>query len=113
MNQKFVSGIGNIYANEILYYCKLRPIKTVNHLSKKNILNIILQAKKVLNKAIIFGGSSIRDFKKTDGIPGNFQQNFKVYGKNNAQCSRHGCDGYIQKISVSSRSAFYCTKCQI
>ena len=113
MNQKFVGGIGNIYANEILYYCKLRPTKTVNQLSKKNILNIILQARKVLNKAIILGGSSIRNFKKTDGVPGNFQQNFKVYGKNNVQCPRHGCDGYIQKILVSSRSAFYCPKCQI
>jgi len=113
MNQKFVSGIGNIYANEILYYCKLRPTKTVNQLSKKNILNIILQTRKVLNKAIILGGSSIRDFKKTDGVLGNFQKNFKVYGKNNAQCPRHSCDGYIQKILVSSRSAFYCPKCQI
>ena len=113
MNQKFVSGIGNIYANEILYYCKLRPTKIVTQLSKKNILNIILQTRKVLNKAIIFGGSSIRNFKKTDGVPGNFQQKFKVYGKNNAQCSRHGCYGYIKKILVSSRSAFYCPKCQI
>ena len=113
MNQTFVGGIGNIYANEILYYCKLRPTKTVNQLSKKNILNIILQARKVLNKAIILGGSSIRNFKKIDGVPGNFQQNFKVYGKNNVQCPRHGCDGYVQKIFVSSRSAFYCPKCQI
>jgi len=113
MNQKFASGIGNIYANEILYYCKLRPTKTVNQLSKKNILNIILQTRKVLNKAIILGGSSIRDFKKTDGVLGNFQKKFKVYGKNNAQCPRHSCDGYIQKILVSSRSAFYCPKCQI
>ena len=113
MNQKFVGGIGNIYANEILYYCKLKPTKTVNQLSKKNILNIILQTRKVLNKAIILGGSSIRDFKKTDGVLGSFQKNFKVYGKSNAQCPRHSCDGYIQKILVSSRSAFYCPKCQI
>ena len=113
MNQKFVSGIGNIYANEILYYCKLRPAKTVNQLSKKNILNIILQTRKVLNKAIILGGSSIRDFKKTDGVLGSFQQNFKVYGKSKAQCPSNSCDGYIQKILVSSRSAFYCPKCQI
>jgi len=113
MNQKFASGIGNIYANEILYYCKLRPTKTVNQLSKKNILNIILQTRKVLNKAIILGGSSIRDFKKTDGVLGNFQKNFKVYGKNNAQCPRHSCDGYIQKFLISSRSTFYCPKCQI
>ena len=113
MNQKFVSGIGNIYANEILYYCKLKPIKTVNKLSKKNILNIILQTRKVLNKAITFGGSSIRDFKKTDGVSGNFQQNFKVYGKKNVQCPRNGCNGCIQKIFVSNRSAYYCPKCQI
>ena len=113
MNQKFVSGIGNIYANEILYYCKLRPTKTINQLWKKNILNIILQTRKVLNKAIILGGSSIRDFKKIDGVLGSFQKNFKVYGKSNAQCPRHSCDGYIQKILVSSRSAFYCPKCQI
>ena len=112
MNQKFVSGIGNIYVNEILYYCQLRPTKTVNRLSKKNILNIILQARKVLNKAIIFGGSSIRNFKKTDGIPGNFQQNFKVYGKNNTRCPRNDCSGHIQKILISGRSAFYCPKCQ-
>ena len=113
MNQKFVGGIGNIYVNEILYYCKLKPTKIVTQLSKKNISNIILQTRKVLNRAIVFGGSSIRDFTKTDGIPGNFQQNFKVYGKNNAQCPRHGCYGYIKKILVSSRSAFYCPKCQI
>jgi len=113
MNQNFVSGIGNIYANEILYYCKLRPTKIVNQLSKKNIFNIILQTRKVLNKAIILGGSSIRDFKKTDGTLGSFQQNFKVYGKNNTQCPRHGCNGYIQKILLSNRSAFYCPKCQI
>ncbi len=61
----------------------------------------------------MFGGSSIRDFKKTNGASGNFQQNFKVYGKNNGQCPRHGCNGCIQKISLSNRSAFYCPKCQI
>ena len=112
MNQKFVGGIGNIYANEILYYCRLRPTKIVDELSKANILNIILHTKKVLNKAIQFGGSSIKNFKKINGVPGNFQQNFKVYGKNNVQCIRRGCIGYIRKVLISSRSAFYCSKCQ-
>ena len=112
MNQKFVGGIGNIYANEILYYCRLRPTKIVDELSKANILNIILHTKKVLNKAIQFGGSSIKNFKRINGASGKFQQNFKVYGKNNAQCIRRGCSGYIHKISISNRSAFYCSKCQ-
>ena len=80
--------------------------KFASRLSKKNILNIILQTRKVLNKAIIFGGSSIRDFKKTDGVSGNFQQNFKVYGKNNTQCPRYVCGGCIQKVLVSGRAAF-------
>ena len=69
-------------------------------------------SKAVLKKAIFFGGSTIRDFKKTDGKPGNFQQNFKVYGKNNIKCPRDNCEGYIKKIVVSQRSAFYCPKCQ-
>ena len=112
MNQKFVCGIGNIYANEILYYCKLKPTKIVSQLSKKNIINIILLSKKVLNKAIQFGGSSIRNYKKIDGNSGNFQQNFKVYGKNNGVCPRHGCSGHIKKILVSNRSTFYCYICQ-
>ena len=113
MDQKFLSGLGNIYTNEILYHCKLKPTKNVSLLTKKNILNIILQARKVLDRAIMFGGSSIRNFKKADGVSGNFQRNFKVYGKNNTQCSRYGCNGYIQKILLSNRSAFYCPKCQI
>ncbi len=112
MDQKFVGGIGNIYANEILYYCKLRPTKNVNQLSNANILIIILQTRKVLSKAIHFGGSSIRDFKMINGVPGNFQQTFKVYGKNNVKCPRKGCDGYINKVLISNRSTFYCLKCQ-
>ena len=73
MDQKFLSGLGNIYTNEILYHCKLKPTKNVSLLTKKNILNIILQSRKTLNKAIKFGGSSIRDYKKIDGKPGSFQ----------------------------------------
>ena len=112
MNQKFVGGIGNIYANEILFFCKLQPIKIAKELSKKNILDIILYTKKVLNKAIRFGGSSIKNFKKIDGNLGDFQQKFKVYGKNNVKCPRSKCNGYIRKVLISNRSAFYCSICQ-
>ena len=112
MNQKFVGGIGNIYANEILFFCKLQPIKIAKELSKKNILDIILYTKKVLNKAIRFGGSSIKNFKKIDGNLGDFQQKFKVYGKNNVKCRRSKCNGYIRKVLISNRSAFYCSICQ-
>ena len=94
------------------FFCKLSPITRVSKLSNKNISNLLQYTKKVLKKAIFFGGSTIRDFKKTDGKPGNFQQNFKVYGKNKIKCPRDNCEGYIKKIVVSQRSAFYCPKCQ-
>jgi len=113
MDQAFVSGLGNIYTNEILFYCRINPIKIISKLSKKNILNIIINTRKVLSKAISFGGSTIRDFKKTDGKFGNFQQIFKVYGKQNQKCSRNKCIGLIKKIVICNRSTFYCSKCQI
>ena len=113
MDQAFVSGLGNIYTNEILFYCRINPIKIISKLSKKNILNIIINTRKVLLKAISFGGSTIRDFKKTDGKSGNFQQIFKVYGKQNQKCPRNKCTGLIKKIAVCNRSTFYCSKCQI
>ena len=112
MNQKFVGGIGNIYANEILFFCRLKPTKSVKKLSKKKILYIILNTRKVLNKAIYFGGSTIQNFKKIDGYSGSFQQNFKVYGRTSCRCLRENCSGQIQSVKLSQRSTFYCPVCQ-
>jgi len=112
MDQTFVAGIGNIYANEILFYCKLSPFKNISKLNKKDIFLLLKNIKKVLKKAIFLGGSTIRDFKKIDGKVGNFQQNFKVYGKNKIKCPKHGCHAYIKRTIISQRSAFYCPKCQ-
>ncbi|RZO62712.1 MAG: bifunctional DNA-formamidopyrimidine glycosylase/DNA-(apurinic or apyrimidinic site) lyase [Candidatus Pelagibacterales bacterium] len=112
LNQKFVSGIGNIYANEILFYCSINPLKKISKLSMKNIKDIINNSKKVLKKAIFFGGSSIKDFKKIDGQSGNFQQKFKVYGKQDSKCPKVGCKGILKKIIISNRASFYCLECQ-
>jgi len=112
LNQKFVSGIGNIYANEILFYCSINPLKKISKLSMKNIKDIINNSKKVLKKAIFFGGSSIKDFKKIDGQSGNFQQKFKVYGKQDNKCPKAGCKGILKKIIISNRASFYCLECQ-
>ena len=112
MDQKFVSGIGNIYANEILFYSRVSPLKKVNKINKKKILDIIKNTKKVLNKAIFFGGSSIKNFKKIDGKLGNFQQKFKVYGKQNEKCPIADCKETLKKITISNRASFFCQKCQ-
>ena len=112
LDQKFVSGLGNIYASEVLFFCKINPSKKAMKLSKKECKRIILFSKKVLKKAIKKGGSSIRDFKNTSGKIGNFQKEFKVYQRENMKCLRKNCGGKIKKKFISNRSTFFCNKCQ-
>tara|TARA_Y100001970_G_C14089128_1_gene779000 strand:- start:350 stop:1213 length:864 start_codon:yes stop_codon:yes gene_type:complete len=112
IDQKFVSGIGNIYASEILYLCKINPIIKVKKLKNKDYKKIIYYSKLVLKKAIKYGGSSIRDFKNISGNRGNFQKEFRVYQRENLNCLREDCSGKIIKINISKRSTFFCNKCQ-
>ena len=112
LDQNFVSGIGNIYASEILYYCKLNPLKKGKNLNIKNMKRIVKYTHFVLIKAIKKGGSTIKDFKNAKGSIGNFQKEFKVYERNNLKCLRKNCDGIIKKINMNNRSTFYCNNCQ-
>jgi len=112
LDQYFVSGIGNIYANEILFYSKINPFKIAKKLNSKEIKKLIRYSKLVLNLAIKFGGSSIRDFKNAKGISGSFQNKFKVYDRENKYCLRKNCKGKIIKMFISNRSSFFCKSCQ-
>jgi len=112
LDQKFVSGIGNIYASEILFLSKINPTTCAMKLSKEDCKKIIFFSKSVLKKAIKRGGSSIRDFKNTSGKSGNFQKEFKVYQRENLNCLRSKCSGKIKKIFTSNRSTFFCNTCQ-
>jgi formamidopyrimidine-DNA glycosylase len=112
IDQRFVSGIGNIYASEILFLSKINPKTYAMKLSKEECKKIITFSKNVLNKAIQKGGSSIRDFKNTSGKKGNFQKEFKVYQRENLNCVRRKCSGKIKKIFISNRSTFFCDICQ-
>ncbi|MDA9071327.1 bifunctional DNA-formamidopyrimidine glycosylase/DNA-(apurinic or apyrimidinic site) lyase [Candidatus Pelagibacter sp.] len=112
LDQKFVSGIGNIYASEILFLSKINPTIHVMKLSKNDCKKIITFSKSVLKKAIKRGGSSIRDFKNTSGQSGNFQKEFKVYQRENLNCLRSKCEGKIMKLFISNRSTFFCNICQ-
>ena len=113
MDQTFVAGLGNIYVNEVLFMSKIKPLKSCNYLNNKEIKSLILNIKKILKVAISKGGSSIRDFQNASGKKGYFQQSFKVYGQEDKKCSRISCKGKIKKILISSRSSFYCSRCQI
>ena len=106
LDQKFISGIGNIYANEILYFCKLNPLKESGSLNKRDYKNIIFYSKKVLRSAIKKGGSSIQNFTNTQGNKGGFQDNFKVYKRDKLKCLRKDCAGRIEKKMISNRSFF-------
>jgi len=112
LDQNFVSGIGNIYANEILFNSKINPFKSSKKLSNEKIIKLIKYSKLVLNLSIKFGGSSIRDFKNTKGISGSFQNNFKVYNRENKNCLSKKCNGKIIKTFISNRSSFFCKFCQ-
>ena len=97
LDQKFVSGIGNIYASEILFLSKVNPFKKAKLLSKKECQKIIINSRKILLKAISMGGSSIRDFKDTLGLKGGFQNEFKVYQQEGIECKNIGCSDLIKK----------------
>ena len=112
LDQKFVSGLGNIYASEILFSSKINPKKKAKSLSENDCINIIKYSRKILNLAIKKGGSSIRDFKNIVGKNGSFQDNFKVYNRENKICLSPGCNGTIKKKFITNRSTFFCNICQ-
>ncbi len=112
LDQKFISGIGNIYANEILFLCKINPKKIAKKLNSDEYKKIIYYSKLVLKKAIQKGGSSIRDFKNISGKEGFFQKDFNVYQRKNLKCLKPNCKGFIKKIIISNRSTFFCNICQ-
>ena len=112
LDQKFVSGIGNIYASEILFLSGIKPSRKGNQINKKDCIKIISNSKRVLSYAIKHGGSTIRDFKNISGFKGNFQKNFKVYQRAGLNCKRSKCNGVIKKKNISKRSTFFCNICQ-
>ena len=104
--------MGNIYASEILFSSKINPKKKAKFLSENDCINIIKYSRKILNLAIKKGGSSIRDFKNIVGKNGSFQDNFKVYNRENKSCLSPGCKGTIIKKFITNRSSFFCNICQ-
>ncbi len=112
MDQKFVSGLGNIYVNEILFKSGINPAKKINRITDSEIKKILLFTKKILLKAIKLGGSSIKDFSNGRGESGQFQRYFNVYDRKGMKCSNADCNSAIKKLVISNRASFYCPKCQ-
>ena len=111
MHQQIIAGIGNIYANEILFRAGLHPNMQVGRLSARKIECLYTIIREVLEEAILAGGSSVRDFFAPDGTEGQYKHRHRVYGKEGQPCTNR-CGHVIQRLQ-SERSSFICRKCQV
>ena len=110
MDAHHVVGIGNIYANEALYLAGILPQRQAGRISRQRYQRLAKALQQVLRKAINSGGTTLRDFTKTDGQPGYFALHLNVYGKQDQPCPR--CQRSITLIKLNQRSTYYCRKCQ-
>jgi formamidopyrimidine-DNA glycosylase len=110
MHQQVIAGIGNIYANEILFRARLHPNAQASRLPTAKIERLFRVTREVLQEAITCGGSSVRDFFAPDGKEGEFKRRHLVYGKEGTPCP-NGCGHTIKRV-MSERSSFFCPRCQ-
>ena len=110
LNQQLLSGMGNIYCDEVLFRAGIHPRAQAARLSRVRILRLHTAMQEVLALAIEKGGSSISDYVDTEGRKGSFQMFHQVYGKEDEPCVR--CGARIKKIVVAQRGTHFCPKCQ-
>lgn len=110
LDQSIITGIGNIYDDEILFLSRIKPLRKANNISLKECDLIINNTNKVLNEAIKKGGTTIRSFTSSEGVHGLFQHELLVHGKKDEACPN--CKTPIQKIQVGGRGTYFCPKCQ-
>lgn len=112
MDQRCVVGVGNIYANESLFYAGIRPTRQNKDIKKAEFEKLYQGIIKILKKSVNAKGTTISDFMDALGNYGQFSKQLKVYGREGKQCQRSACRGLVERIKINGRSAFYCVKCQ-
>lgn len=110
MNQSLVTGLGNIYADEVCFFAGVRPTRRTNTLTVNEIGRIYRGIQKILPRAIELGGSSVATYRLADGTRGNYAREHKVYGRGGKECFR--CDSVLSVIAVNGRTTVFCPKCQ-
>lgn len=111
LDQTFLAGVGNIYADEALYYAKIRPTRIANELSRSESDALHAGIQKALNLGISKKGATISNYRSPDGSSGEMQNEFIVYGRAGEPCER--CGGIIERIVLGSRSTHFCPQCQV
>jgi formamidopyrimidine-DNA glycosylase len=110
LNQGFVAGIGNIYADEMLHSARLHPRTPAERLGPKERRRLWAAMRAVLRRAVAAGGSSVRDYRGVGGELGDFQSRHRVYGRAGEPCLR--CGSPLRRIVLGGRSTFFCSRCQ-
>ena len=110
LDQTVVSGLGNIYADEVLFASKINPLRKANELNDEELQSILDNSKIIVLNAIKNGGTTIRSYTSSLGVEGRYQSNLKVYKKEGLPCLV--CGNKIQKMKINGRSAHYCPVCQ-
>lgn len=108
LDQHFVAGIGNIYADEILFKSKINPKLKSNKLTAEYVKRIIKSTRSILNSSIKLGGTTIKSFSSINHITGRFQHKLKVHGIDKCKA----CSSKIKVIRINGRSTYYCPRCQ-
>jgi formamidopyrimidine-DNA glycosylase len=111
MDQRALGGIGNIYANEILFRAGIRPGRPARRLTRRELSAVLAATRTVLRSAIRHGGSSISDYRDGAGRTGYFQLRLRVYDRAGKPCPR--CGTLIRRTVHAGRSSFYCRRCQV
>ncbi len=110
MNQKLIAGIGNIYADEILFRAKVRPNRPAGNLSDNEIEKIFKASREIIKKAIQYRGTTFSDYRDGRGKKGNFTRLLRVYGRAGQKCYR--CGEVVLKKRIAGRGTHYCPNCQ-
>jgi len=110
LNQKIIAGIGNIYADEILFAAGIDPRVEISRLGSRRMERLHSAVQAVLDEAVSFKGTTVRDFRDGDGLEGLFQSRLRVYGRQGEPCPR--CGALIKRIRISGRSSHFCPRCQ-
>jgi len=110
MEQKIVTGLGNIYADESLFEAKIRPDRSASSLKKQEVIRLYSAILRIMHRAIQIGGSSVATYRLLDNTRGNYAREHKVYGKDGKLCIN--CKKSLTKTVVAGRTTIFCPNCQ-
>lgn len=110
LDQTIIAGLGNIYADEVLFQTGIHPLSLAGSITERDAEKLVVAIAKTLKKAIKHGGTTLRDYANSEGVNGNYQHQSWVYGREDEPC--RVCGTEIERIKLAGRSAHFCGNCQ-